>query len=816
MSATQQLLRFGIFELNVTTGEVRKSGKVIKLPPQSFRLLVLLAERAGQPVPRDEIQKQLWGEDTDVDFEHGVNKCIKQIRDALGDDAESPLYVETLPRFGYRFLAPVVSKVTAIPRPNVVESDSSERSRGAVLRASSGAAAATVAGTAAIRFPATRHIPETATAPEKEAARWKDPRVLWAALAVLLIGAVAGGLYWRNRKTAALTEKDTVVIAEFDNNTGDPVFDGTLRQGLSSQLEQSPFLNLLSDERIAQTLAFMARPKDTRLSGELAREVCQRTASAATIEGSISTLGSQYVVGLKAVDCRNGDLLADEQATADRKEQVLKALGSAATKLRRKLGESLASVQKYDARLENATTSSLEALQAYSLGYQAMVVRSDYAAATPLFQRAIDLDPNFAMAYARLGTNYGNLGETARAAENIAKAYELRQRASEREKFYIDSHYEQLVTGNLEAARKICDLWAQSYPHDAVPPDSLSYIYASLGDFDNALLAAQERLKLAPGSALSYGNLVIRYLNVDRVNEAKATAEEAQAHNLGTPLVRLNLYLVNFVQQDGAGMEREVSRLVAKEGKQNQVLYLTSDTAAYAGDFGKARELTRRAISSAIGVGDKEAAADYEAEAAVRETLVGNIELAQQQSRAAIALSTGKDPEAMSAVALALAGNSAQAAQLAHDLAKRFPQDTIVQVNYLPTIQGAIALQKGSPQKALDVLATAPYEMGVVPFWSSLVNFSLYPVYVRGEAYLAEHQGAAAAAEFEKILAHPGIVLNEPIGAVAHLQLARAFAMQGDMVKAKAAYQDFLNLWKNADPDVPILKQANAEYAKLP
>jgi len=639
---------------------------------------------------------------------------------------------------------------------------------------------------------------------------WK---VLVPAAVVVVAALVAGGPYFRSRHAAPLTEKDTIVLADFTNTTGDAVFDGTLRQGLSSQLEQSPFLNLLSDERVAQTLALMAQPKDARFTRELAREVCQRTASAASIEGSISSLGSQYVVGLKAVNCRSGDVLANEQATANGKEQVLKALGEAATKMRVKLGESLASVQKYDAPAENVTTPSLEALQAYSLGHQAQIVKRDYAAAIPLLQRAISLDSNFAMAYARLGTNYANLGQTARAAENTRKAYDLRERVSEREKLYITSHYEHFVTGNLEAARKAYELWAQTYPRDGGPPGNLAVIYGALGDYDKALAASQEALKLNPGSGLSYTNLVAGYLNANRLDEARATVQEAQVHNLDNPANHLILYGVDFLQHDAAGMEREAAGVMGKPGFEDVMLYGESDTAAYAGQFAKARELTRRAYESAQRADEKETAAGYEAGAAVRDALVGNMSQAKQQAQAALALSTGRDVEAISAIALGLAGDAAQATRLAADLVKRFPEDTIVQSNYLPTIRAATALQGGSASKAIEALVpVAPYELGSP---AQTLTFALYPVYLRGEAYLAAHQGSAALAEFQKILEHPGVVGNEPIGALAHLGLARAYALSGENVKSRTAYQDFLKLWKDADPDIPILIAAKAEYAKL-
>jgi tetratricopeptide (TPR) repeat protein len=516
------------------------------------------------------------------------------------------------------------------------------------------------------------------------------------------------------------------------------------------------------------------------------------------------------VVGLKAVNCRSGDILANEQATASAKEQVLKALGEAATKMREKLGESLASVQKYDAPAENVTTPSLEALQAYSLGLQAMEVKNDRTGAVSLFQRAVSLDPNFAMAYARLGTSYRNLGQTARAVESIGKGYELRERVSEREKFYIASHYEDYLTGNLEAARKTYELWAQTYPRDDVPPGNLGVIYQTLGDYDKGLAAAQQSMKLDPGSGLGYANLVGSYLQVNRLDEARATAQEAQAHNLDNPSVHLNLYIVDFLQHDAAGMEREAAGLMGKPGYEDAMFGAESDTAAYGGHFAKARELTRRASDSAQRADEKETAAGYEAEAAVREALAGNIGLAKQQAQAALALSNGRDVEAASAIALGLAGDAPQSTRLAEDLSKRFPEHTIVQLEYLPMIHAAAAVDSGSAAKALEALApAAPYELGSTPL------LTLYPVYLRGEAYVAARQGSAAAAEFQKILDHPGVVQNEPIGAWAHLGLARAYAISGDATKAKVAYQDFFALWKNAEPDIPVLKQAKAEYAKL-
>jgi tetratricopeptide (TPR) repeat protein len=431
-----------------------------------------------------------------------------------------------------------------------------------------------------------------------------------------------------------------------------------------------------------------------------------------------------------------------------------------------------------------------------------------------LFQRAVSLDPNFAMAYARLGASYSNLGQIGRAAENTRKAYELRERVSEREKLYIASHYEHYVTGNLEAARRTYELWAQTYPHDEAPITNLGALYGTLGDYDKSLAAAQESFKLNPGSGIAYSNLVGSYLTVNRLDEARATAQEAQAHKLDSPQIHFSLYGIDFLQHDAAGMEREAAGLMGKPGFEDGMLDSESDTAAYGGQFAKARELTRRASDSAQRADEKETAGVYEAEAAVREALVGNMSQAKQQAQAALALSNGRDVEAVSAIALGLAGDSAQATRLGADLAKHFPEDTIVQFEYLPMIHAAAALQSGSATKVIEALApAAPYELGATS--QVLTGLTLYPVYLRGEAYVAAHLGSAAAAEFQKILDHTCVVQNEPIGALAHLGLARAYTLSGDAAKSKAAYQDFFALWKDADPDIPILKEAKAEYAKL-
>ena len=662
-------------------------------------------------------------------------------------------------------------------------------------------------------------ISRAATSPESKSstastAPAKTRRLKLAPIiaAALLLAAGVGSWLYFTRHAQALTDKDTIVLAEFANTTGDPVFDGTLRQGLSAQLDQSPFLSLISDERIARTLTLMAKPKDARLTPDIARDVCQRTASAATIEGSVSSLGSQYVLGLKAVNCRTGDLLAQEQVTASGKEQVLNALGDAATKLRGKMGESLASVRKYNAQPENVTTPSLEALQAYTLGKQTMDVANDYAAAIPLFERAVSLDPNFAMAYLRLAQSYQPLSENDRCAENARKAYALRERVSESEKLGISSFFELVVTGNLEAARTSFQAWAQTYPRDEDPQVYLWFTYTSMGDYPKANAAALEALKINPGSGNNVVNLALSYLWIGQFDQSKTTIQESRAHNVDSPWIPLVLYNVYFLERDPAGMQQQVAGATGKPGVDDQILFLESETATYNGEFAKSRELTRGAADSAQRASQKEAAAEYQSHSAVREALAGEMPSAKQDAQTALA--AGRQAEGFSAIALGLAGDSAQAERLAADLGKRFSEDTIVKFDYLPMIQAAIALHSGDGKRAIDALAaSAPYELGET---NPSFTFALYPVYLRGEAYLAAKQGAPAANEFQKILDHAGVVANEPLGALAHLGLGRAYTLAGDNAKAKAAYQDFLTLWKDADPDIPILIAAKAEYAKLP
>jgi serine/threonine protein kinase/tetratricopeptide (TPR) repeat protein len=637
---------------------------------------------------------------------------------------------------------------------------------------------------------------------------------LWKVIVPAVVVAVAlsvGGYFYLHR-TPRLTDADTIVLADFVNSTGDPVFDGTLRQGLSVQLEQSPFLSIISDQQIQQTLQMMGQKPDARLTPEIARELCQRTASAAVLDGSIAQIGTPYLLTVKAVNCSNGETLASTEAQAGDKNHVLEALGKAASEMRNKLGESLSTVQKFDTPLEQATTPSLEALKAFSSAR-----RETSPLAIPLFERAVELDPNFAVAYAWLGIWYTSTGEPTIAANYTSKAYELRNRTSEPEKYFISAIFYKEVPGNLERAEQTCKLWMQAYPRAEMPHIYLSgAIYPALGRYDGVVSEAREAIGLKPDFSASYAFLMEGYIELNRFDEAKATYRHALERKLYHPYYPEDLYTIAFLENDAAGMKQQVTQSAAGQaGIDDTLLANEAETAAYFGRLTEATELTRRAMESAERAGRKEKAATFSATSGLREALFGNAREARRRATLAMEHSAGVDVQYGSALALAYAGDTGRAQDLTDGLDKRFPEATIVQFNYLPTLRARLALNRGNASEALETLrAAVPYELGRTTFSNYSWN-GLYPVYVRGEAYLAAHQGSEAAAEFQKILDHRGIVWNSPIGALAHLQLGRAYAMQGDTANARAAYSDLLALWKDADPDIPLLRQAKEEYAKL-
>jgi serine/threonine protein kinase/DNA-binding winged helix-turn-helix (wHTH) protein len=652
--------------------------------------------------------------------------------------------------------------------------------------------------------------------PEPPPPPWKR----WQLTAALLFCAtiIAGGAYWYRHTKSKLTEKDTIVVADFSNTTGESVFDTTLKQALVSHLEQSPFLNVLSDQKVNEQLRFMESAPDTRLTPEITQQVCQRAGSKAMLAGSISQLGSHYLVALKAINCATGDSLGDEQAEAGSREQVLSALDTATARMRKSLGESLASVQKYDTPVEQATTSSLPALQAYGLGIKAATSQGSQAA-LPFLKRATELDPKFAMAYARLGVAYANLNQPALATENIAKAYQLRGSTSEKENLYIRAHYYAKVTGELNRAKEADLLWRQIYPRDPAPYLQLVQIYTTEGNYEAALNELQTAMQLnAGGNSNSWNfallrNLTITNFNLSRFDEAGRLLREAEDHGVKAEALSPLPYLLAFFQGDEKEMARQLGQ-AAGQPREAELLAAQASAEAYFGRLGKARYFSESARNSALQADAVEFAAFLQINRALYEAELGDPESARQQALRAQAGSPATQYAWQVQVALALArsGDRNQARALAEKLATQFPTDTVLNYYWLPTVQAAIALEEKNPQAAIVALQTAaPYELGSPPSG----NVNLYPVYLRGLAYLEMGKAEQSATEFQKMLNHRGVIANNPTAALAHLQLGRAQAMMGDKDAARKSYQDFLTLWKDADPDIPIYKQAKAEYAKL-
>src|SRR5271167_2848854 len=777
MSATdsprlKELYAFGPFRVDPEKELLQRAGEPVPLTPKNFQILLVLVRHSKEVVTKDNLMKAVWP-DTFVE-EANLSRNIFMLRKALGESPQDR-YIITVPGRGYR----LADRVHLVP----------ERE---------------------ISIVAANHTRVQVQVAETKPWGWISAGV------ILLLVIAAGTFQFFMHRRAVLSEKDTVVLADFANTTGDSVFDGTLRQGMAVQLGQSPLLSLISEQRIRHTLRLMGRSADAQLTPDLAREICGRTGSAAVLEGSIASLGSQYVVGLRARNCRNGDILDDEQAQATRKEDVLNALTQIASKFRTRVGESLSTIQQHNTPLAEATTASLEALEAYSAAWK-VHYSSGAAAALPLFRRAAEIDPQFAMAHAWLGRMYADLDESDLSAEGATRAWQLRDRTSDPEKFFISGGYETLVTGNLEEARQTCEEWTQTYPRSALPHILLSgYISQAAGQYEKAAAEARKAIELDPDFAISYFNVAVNDVNLDRLEEAENTLRRAGERGLEIDEFIMLDYDIAFLRGDLAGMERVAARARERSGGENWISNKEAFALAYSGHLQQARNTSRRAVDQAQQAAQRERAGLWEAGAAVREAFFGNASEARKMAMAALKLSKDREVEYGAGFALALSGDSSHAHALADDLEGRFPEDTTIRLSYLPALRARLALNHGDASGALETLKVAiPHELGAPRSSIHALFGALYPVYMRGEAYLAEGRGAEAVTEFQKILDHRGIVVSDPMGALAPLQLGRAYALSGDKTRAKSAYREFLTLWKDADPDIPILKQAKAEYAQL-
>lgn len=751
-------------------------------------ILGMLLERPREIVTREELQKKLWPEDTFVDFEHSLNAAVKRLRDALGDSADAPRYVETLARRGYRFIA-TLDHQGELQEPASLPVE-----------------------------PVSRPSPGPSAGPAKS---FPSRHRLFTAGGLLIVGLIAGGTYFVSRLHRRISEKDMIVLADFANSTGDSVFDGALRQGLSVQLQQSPFLKIVSDQRIQETLRLMGKPQDARLGPEIAKDLCVRVGSKAYIAGSIANFGNNYVIGLQAVNCLTGDLLAQEQVQEPAKEKVLDGLSRAAGKLRESLGESISSVQKFDTPLAQATTPSLEALQALSLGRDALT-NGNYRTAVSWLSRAIANDPNFAVAYGGLGAAYSNLGESNLARENAKKAFELRGGVSERERLGIEAAYYGDVAGDLEKARDAYELLVQTYPRDSDAHFNLGNVYDGLGQFEEGLVEAREALRLDPGSRLSYGYLLFSFVALNRLEEAEEVEKEALAKYPAYPLGQMHFVLASL-QGNTKAMSEQVAWSAGKNGIEDLTLGSESEVLAFHGQLKASREQSRRAAASAGDAGETETAAGYLVNSALADALFGNREEARKSVLAFLPFES-RDLQYAKALALALAGETAEPQSLAENLAKSFPEDTIVRLNYLPALRAQVALNRGDAGSAIESLqVTSSHEL--MMSGGPTIDLVMLPVFIRGKAYLKARQGNEAAVEFQKVLEHQGLLVFSPIRALANLYLARAYALQSNSLagpeagsaraKARAAYEAFLTLWKDADPNIPIFTEAKAEYARL-
>lgn len=777
-----QRYRFGLFEADAAKGELRRRGERVRLQEQPFRLLLLLLRRAGEVVGREDFRKELWPEDTFVEFDNSLNVAVRKLRDALRDNPEAPRFVETVPRRGYRFIAAVtlLEDLQAAPPESAPPSPP----------------------------PAVEVMQEKLSEPRRHP--------VWAyglAGTALLIVAAAGIRFYLHRPQLSLTPKDTIIVADFVNSTGDPVFDDSLKQALESGLGQSPFLNVMSERKTGAILQQMGKSLDDRMTGRVAVEVCQRANSKVEVQGSILSLGTRYLIGLAAVGCEDGDPIAQEQVQVKRKEDVVASLGNATARLRAKLGESLPSIQKNGTPLELATTASLEALKAYNHALSTWDRKGDQAS-IPLFQKAIELDPNFATAYGALATVYHNLNEDELARQMTTKAYELRGRLPESERLSLEGRYHLYVTGDLYKAAQVYEQRIQNHENLPGSLNNLGNIEVQLGNYDEAVKDFEEVVRLDPMRAAPYTNLARILIGEGRLGEAVAVLSKADEKHIKIDDSLEVSYLIAFLRNDTAAVQRILTQASGFPSAQPLLLSAQANTEAYFGRFKKEHELNLAAAQMMERIQDKGSAANYMAEGALEEVDGGATKLARESIHAAVGLSHSEHVMAVAAVVMARLGDTRRAQAISQELDQSYPQNTIIERYWLPTIRGVIDLQSGRASNAIDVLSTVEPLDYAYPHTLSLP--SLYPVYVRAQAYLAMGDGKRAAAEFQKIIDHGALVANFPIASLARLGKARALVRAGDPENARVAYEQLIAQWKDTDEGGGLLSQAKREIQHLP
>lgn len=778
-----RILTFGRFRLRVHERVLEKDGQPVSIPEKTLAVLCVLVESSGHLVEKEILKQKVWPdtfvEDTNIAFQ------VSTLRRLLEESASDPRFIVTVPKRGYRFIAEVVEELEpAGSEEGPEELPAAKDERLELSKADNH----------------TRRI-------------W----VMGAALAVvLLLVGVFATTASRSRSLSTLAGKGTIVLADFDNRTGDQVFDGTLRQGLLVELEQSPVLSLLPEQRVYRTLRLMRQPTSTRLSHDVAMNICQRTGSTLMVEGYVDRIGGTYVLGLRGFSCEDGKLEGAEQAKVEGREKVLDALSKMAARFRARLGETAATLNTRNVALAEATTASLEALQAYSTGWHLQMTRGA-AEAIPLFQHAVDLDREFALGYAMLGRMYADLDESDLSAQNLEKAWTLKEHASDRERFFITANYLSMVTGNLEESRKVDEAWAQTYPRDAIPRTLLAgLVNKALGRYQEGVTQAKLAIKLDPDFGVGYYNLAVNNLYMQRFDEAQDVLDRAAVRGLDIDEFEMLEYDLAFLRHDPAATNRVVAKVRQHARPQSWLAIREAFRQAYSGHLKESRDTSQQAVAEAEAAGERERAGVWAAGMAVREALIGNPLFARRSAMQALQLSHNREVQYGAALALALIGDTEQAQSIATELKSKFPEDTSVRFNYVPVIQAQIRLNQHKPGEAIEELKMAAItEMGVSRSPINTLFGSLYPIYFRGLALQASNRAEEAVAEFQRIVDHSGIVELDPVGALAHLQLGRSYRLAGNSQKARAAYEEFLNLWQDADTNIALLHLARSEYDQL-